>query len=201
MIKNIIFDIGNVLVAFDFWNFYRSFGYEEETVQRLAKATALSPVWNELDRGAVPFEEILQGFVKNDPELEPVIRRTFESVEGLLHKYEYVDEWLQEFRDKGYKVYYLSNFFQKAEQDCIREIDFLPEMDGGILSYQEKLTKPEPKIYQLLLERYGLQAQESVFLDDTEKNIKGAEAEGIHGVLFRSREQAMEELKKLGVNL
>ena len=201
MIKNIIFDIGNVLVAFDFWGFYRSFGYEEETVQRLAKATALSPVWNELDRGAVAFEEILQGFVNNDPELEPVIRRTFESVEGLLHKYDYVDAWLQELRDKGYKQYYLSNFFQKAETDCAAEIDFLPGMDGGILSYREKLTKPEPVIYQLLLNKYGLLAEECVFLDDTEKNIKGAEAEGIHGILFRSREQEVEELKKLGVNL
>ena len=201
MIKNIIFDIGNVLVAFDFWNFYRSFGYEEEMVQRLAKATALSPVWNELDRGAVPFEEILQGFVKNDPELETVIRRTFESVEGLLHKYDYVDAWLQELRDKGYKLYYLSNFFQKAEADCAAEIDFLSGMDGGILSYRERLTKPEPAIYQLLLNRYGLLAEECVFLDDTEKNIKGAEAEGMHGILFRSREQAVEELKKLGVNL
>ena len=201
MIKNIIFDLGNVLVAFDYRRFYRSFGYDEAMVERLAKATALSPIWNELDRGALSFEEILQGFVENDPQLEAVIRNIFADVKELLYQYDYTISWIEQFKRKGYKVYYLSNFFQKAADDCAKEIEFLQDMDGGILSYQEKITKPEPEIYQLLLNRYGLKAEECVFLDDTEKNILGAEKEGIHGILFRNQEQAIEELRRLGVEL
>ena len=79
-------------------------------------------------------------------------------------------------------------------------LDFLPLMDGGILSYQEKLIKPDPAIYQLLLARYGLKADECVFLDDTERNVVEAVRQGMAGILFRGREQAEEELKKLGVD-
>ena len=73
-------------------------------------------------------------------------------------------------------------------------------MDGGILSYQEKLIKPDPAIYTLLLERYGLVAEESVFLDDTLANVEAARKLGIHGIWFQTKEQAEEELKRLGVS-
>ena len=76
---------------------------------------------------------------------------------------------------------------------------FLELMDGGILSYKDKVTKPAPEIYELLLSRYGLNAEECVFLDDTEKNIIGARAVGIQGILFQDRIQAVAELQKLGV--
>ena len=199
-IKNIIFDIGNVLLGFDYWSFFQSFGYAEETVERLAKATAQSPDWNELDRGVLRYEEVVQRFIANDPALETEILNSFENLHGLLSRYDYAIPWIQELKDKGYRVYYLSNFFNKAEVDCAETMDFMPYMDGGILSYRDKVTKPEPEIYQLLLKRYGLKAEESVFLDDTEKNIVGARKEGIHGIVFENKAQACEELRKLGVN-
>lgn len=200
MIKNIIFDIGNVLLGFEYWSFFESFGYDEETMERLAKATVLSSQWNELDRGVLSYQEVLQRFTENAPELESVIYRTFENLKGLLSRYEYAVPWIKELKSKGYKVYYLSNFFRKAEVDCAETMDFLPYMDGGILSYRDKVTKPDRAIYQLLLSRYGLKAEESVFLDDTEKNIVGAKKEGIHGIVFRNKEQTCEELRKLGVD-
>ncbi len=200
IIKNIIFDIGNVLLGFEYWSFFQSFGYDEETMERLTKATVLSSQWNELDRGVLSYQEVLQRFIENAPELESVIYKTFGNLKGLLSRYEYAVPWIKELKSKGYKVYYLSNFFRKAEVDCAETMDFLPYMDGGILSYRDKVTKPDRAIYQLLLSRYGLKAEESVFLDDTEKNIVGAGKEGIHGIVFRNKEQACEELRKLGVD-
>ncbi|MBQ9142023.1 MAG: HAD family phosphatase [Lachnospiraceae bacterium] len=200
-IKNIIFDIGNVLLGFDYQHFFESFGYDGETVERLAKATAQSSDWNELDRGVLSYEEVLQRFIANDPQLESVILRTFENLNGILSRYDYAIPWMQELKEKGYKVYYLSNFFRKAEVDCAETMDFIPFMDGGILSYRDKVTKPDAEIYQLLLKRYDLSAEESVFLDDTEKNIVGARKEGIHGIVFKNKAQACEELRKLGVNV
>lgn len=199
MIKNIIFDIGNVLVSFDYRNFYEKFGYDEEIVERLAKATALSSDWNELDRGVLSYEEVLQRFVQNDPEMEGYIRESLKDLKGILGKYEYAIPWIRELKEKGYKVYYLSNFFQKALEDCVEVMDFLPLMDGGILSFHDKVTKPDRAIYELLLQRYKLKPEECVFLDDTAKNITGAEAAGIRGILFRNRTQALEALQKLGV--
>lgn len=200
MIKNIIFDIGNVLLGFDYLRFFRSFGLEEEVVGRLAKATAKSPDWNELDRGVLSYEEVVERFVRNDPQLETVIRKVFANLKGLLIRYEYAIPWIEELKSKGYKVYYLSNFFRKAEVDCYETMDFLPYLDGGILSYRDKVIKPDREIYELLLSRYGLEAQECVFLDDTVKNIEGAVKAGFHGIVFLNKEQACEELRRLGVD-
>lgn len=199
MIKNIIFDIGNVLMPFGYRPFFESFGYDEEIVERLAKATAQSPDWNELDRGVFSYEEVLAHFIKNDPQLEEIIHKVFADLHGILGVYDYTESWIKQLKKEGYRVYYLSNFFQKADEDCKDLMAFLELMDGGILSYKEKVTKPDRQIYELLLERYGLKAEECVFLDDTEKNIIGAREAGIQGILFQGREQAVADLQKLGV--
>lgn len=199
MIKNIIFDIGNVLMPFGYRPFFESFGYDEETVERLSKATAQSPDWNELDRGVLSYEEVLRRFVENDSQLEEIIQRVFADLHGILGVYDYTESWIKQLKEAGYGVYYLSNFFQKADEDCKDLMGFLELTDGGILSYKDKVTKPDRQIYELLLERFGLKAEECVFLDDTKKNIDGARAVGMHGILFHDREQAVAELQKLGV--
>lgn len=199
MIKNIIFDIGNVLMPFGYRPFFESFGYDEETVERLSKATAQSSDWNELDRGVLSYEEVLRRFVENDSQLEEIIQRVFADLHGILGVYDYTESWIKQLKEAGYGVYYLSNFFQKADEDCKNLMGFLELTDGGILSYKDKVTKPDRQIYELLLERFGLKAEECVFLDDTKKNIDGARAVGIHGILFHDREQAVAELQKLGV--
>lgn len=199
MIRNIVFDIGNVLVAFRWREYFAEFGYSQEINDRLAKATTLSDMWNEYDRGRLTEEEILQGFIANDPELEPQIRETLSSLKGLLVMYDYAVDWVRELKEKGYGVYYLSNYSWPAYRDCKEELGFIPYMDGGILSYRDKVIKPDAEIYNLLLERFSLKAEECVFLDDTEKNIKGAQAVGMHGIIFKNKEQAVEELGKMGV--
>jgi len=70
-------------------------------------------------------------------------------------------------------------------------------MDGGIMSYMVHLAKPDPAIYQTLLDRYGLKAEECVFLDDTVRNVEAAQALGIAGIVVTSQEQAKKELETL----
>lgn len=200
MIKNIVFDIGNVLAGWNWREYYESFHYGPEVTERLARATVLSPLWGEFDRGEMDEEVLLRKFIENDPGLEKEIRKVRENIQDMLGRYDYAIPWLQELKDRGYKLYYLSNFSRKAHVECSHVLDFLPLMDGGILSYQEKLIKPDPAIYRLLLERYGLKASECVFLDDTPVNVGEAVRQGMAGIVFQSREQAAEELRKLGVN-
>lgn len=199
MIKTVIFDIGNVLAGFAWEAYFRSFGYPEEIYQRLAKATVGSCSWQEHDRGALSDEEILNLFIENDPGIEKELRETLGSITGMLVRYDYAIPWIQELKGKGYQVLVLSNFAKKAYEDCRDVLDFLDYVDGGILSFRDKVVKPEPEIYRLLLERYDLRPEECVFLDDTAKNLPAAEAFGIHTIHFKNREQAAEELKKLGV--
>lgn len=199
MIKNIIFDIGNVLTDFRWREFLQDKGFDEEMVERIAKASILSPFWSEFDRGEWSDERLIEEFVKNDPEIEEQLHQAYDNVHDIVTIREYAIPWVKELKAKGYKVWYLSNFAYKTAVECADALKFIPYMDGGILSYQDKVVKPDPAIYKLFLERFGLAAKECVFLDDTLKNIEAAQAFGIHGICFRTKEQAQEELKKLGV--
>ena len=199
MIETVIFDIGNVLVDFCWEEYLENFGFPEEIMKRIAKATVLSSAWDEFDRGGKEEEELIDAFVKNDPEIETEIRQICEDVHDMLRKRDYAIPWIQELKEKGLKVYYLSNFSKKAERECAHTLDFIPYTDGGILSYAEKIIKPDPKIYQLLIDRYGLVPEKCVFLDDKEENCQGAERSGIRAIRFTTKEAAIEELKKLGI--
>ena len=200
MITTIIFDIGNVLAGFTWKEHYESFGYDDEMVERIARATVKNPTWNENDRGVMTEEEIIDIFVAADPEIEQDIRRVLKNVSTMVARNDYAIPWIQELKSKGYRTLYLSNFSGKAETDCAYALDFIPYMDGGILSYQEKVIKPMPEIYQLLIDRYDLVPQECVFMDDTPVNLEGAEKLGIHTIHFLNQAQAIEELRKLGVD-
>lgn len=199
MVKNIIFDIGNVLADFRWREFLADKGFDEEMIERIASASVFSKVWCELDRGVWSDEQIIEAFINNDPAIEKELHQAFDDFTGMVTIRDYAISWVKELREKGYQVFYLSNFSRKAKEECEESLAFIPYMDGGILSYQDKLIKPDVAIYELLLERYGLRAEESVFMDDTLINVEAAEKVGIHGICFLNKEQAEEELRKLGV--
>ena len=200
MITTIIFDIGNVLADFVWEEHYRSLGYDEETFMRIAKATVKNPAWNEYDRGILTDEEVMQEFIKSDPELEDILRKVLKSKKTMVRRNDYAIPWIKELQEKGYRCLYLSNFSKASETDCAEALDFISCMDGGILSYREKVIKPMPEIYQLLIDRYELVPEECVFLDDTVRNLEAAQKFGIHTIHFTSQEQAIRELRELGVN-
>lgn len=197
MIRNIVFDIGNVLADYRWKEFLQDKGFDEAMVDRIARASVLNPAWNEIDRGVWSEEEILEEFVKADPEIEEEIRRAFANIRGLVTPRGFAIPWIRELKEKGFSVYYLSNFSHKAHVECAEALTFIPFTDGGILSYQEKKIKPDPAIYELLLSRYGLKAEECVFLDDTRKNVEAARECGLYGICFETKEQAEEELERL----
>lgn len=197
MIRNIIFDIGNVLTDFRWKEFLADKGCDEQMIKRIAKATVMTPAWNEFDRGVLSEEEVFQAFSKNDPPLKDEFRRIFTDISGMVIPRDFAISWVKELKAAGYMVYYLSNFSEKAYNECPESLEFMKYTDGGILSYREKVIKPDPEIYKRLLERYGLKPEECVFFDDTKANIDEANALGIHGILFTSKEQAEEDLKKV----
>lgn len=200
MITTIIFDIGNVLADFTWEAHFRSFGFSEEILERLAKATVKSPMWDESDRGVLSDEELMQGYIDNDPGIEKEIRLALADKGTMVIRNDYAIPWIQKLKGKGYRCLYLSNFSRKAHKECAAALDFLPYMDGGILSYQEKIIKPMPEIYQLLIDRYELAPEECVFLDDTKRNLDAAAKFGIHTIHFQNQTQAVEELQKFGVD-
>ena len=200
MIRTIIFDIGNVLTVFGWKDFLRSFGFDPETEEKVAKATMDNVFWNEFDRGQLSDEEMLAGFIRNDPSVEKEIRQIFENMHGILTRADYAIPWIRELKAAGYQVLVLSYFYEKVARDNPDALDFLEYVDGGILSYRDGVIKPDPAIYRLLISRYDLKPEECVFLDDTQKNLDAAEKFGIHTILFRGMEEAKERLRELGVD-
>lgn len=199
-ITTVVFDIGGVLADFCWEDFFRSKVHDEAMVQRLGKASVRSEAWNEFDRGVLDTKGIVDGFVKNDPEIEDTIREVFADLTGLLKKREHTIPWIRAIKEAGYKVLVLSNFSKQAYDANPFMKEFLDEVDGGILSYKDKIIKPDPAIYQLLVDRNGLKPQECVFIDDTEKNIVAAKAFGMSGIVFHDYDQVEAELAALGVN-
>ncbi len=198
MIKNIIFDIGNVLADFRWAEYLRyDRGFDKEMVERIGRASVCCELWAEFDRGVLTEEEVVQCFVDRDPEIERELHYAFDHVEGIVVPFDYAKEWIKSYKDRGFKVWFLSNFSNKCETQCPASLSFMPLMDGGILSYKEGMVKPNPEIYKRLLQRYGLKPEECIFIDDTPVNIKEAENQGIHGVVFKNREQAAEDIDRL----
>lgn len=200
MITTIIFDIGNVLADFTWREHFAGFGYDDAMIERLAAATVMSPRWNEYDRGLLPDQEIEDSLISNDPEIASDIHKVLADVKTLVRRNDYAIPWINDLKSKGYRCLYLSNFSRKAETACAHALDFLPYMDGGILSYQDKVIKPMPEIYQLLIDRYDLKPEECVFMDDTLQNLKAAEKFGIHTICFQNQAQTIEELRAMGVD-
>ena len=199
MIRNIIFDIGNVLTDFRWKEFLQDKGFDEAMIERIARASVMSPFWKEYDRGVWEEQKIMEEFIKLDPEIEKELYQAYGNIHDMVTKREYAIPWIQELKQKGYGVYYLSNFSEKAYVECADALDFLPFTDGGILSYRDGVIKPEKEIYDLLLSRFGLKAEECVFLDDTAENVEAAKRFGFAGIVFHTKEQAEEELRELGV--
>ena len=197
MIKTVIFDIGNVLTDFAWKEMYKEKGLGGETFDRVAKATVQSPYWCELDRGIMTFSEVMDKFVSLDLEMEDEIRRVLADMHGIVTGRSYAVPWVCSLKKQGLKVYVLSNFSEKIWKECIDALEFFEFTDGGIISYKEHLIKPDQAVYQLLLERYGLCADECVFIDDLEENVKAARLCGINGIVFKNYEQAKKELNDM----
>ena len=197
MIRNVVFDIGNVLVDFCWKEHFASFGFDEAMVERLGDAMVRTPIWGELDKGIWTDDQLIEGFIKNDPELAEQICIAFSHFITIVKMFPGSVEWVRALKERGYKVYYLSNYAERARKDGVKELVFMEEMDGGIMSYEVQTIKPNEKIYQLLFEKYNLNPEECVFLDDSAANIETGRRLGMKGILVTGQEQARTELDEM----
>lgn len=190
MIKNIVFDIGNVLADFRWKEYMIEKGLDGPTIKRVMAASIMSPDWDLFDMGMFDDDEALRRFASYDPELKPVLERVYRRIDGMIVPFDYATGWIKSLKDRGFSIYYLSNYSRKAYEECKESLEFMKYADGGVMSFQEHVLKPDPAIYQRLLDKYNLKAEESVFLDDTQKNVDAALQLGFKAFTFTTKEQA-----------
>lgn len=199
MIKNIIFDVGQVLVKVRWLEVMQELGFDKEMTERVANATVRSSAWGEYDRSLRSYEDILAEFISNDPEVEKEIRLFMEHEAESIREFPYAKEWVKSFKGKGYKCYVLSNYPKRTFEMTRSERFFEEYMDGAVYSCDVQMIKPEKEIYQTLLENYDLIPEECVFIDDNLANVEAAKKLQIHAIPFTTKENAEQELEKLGV--
>ena len=194
MINTIIFDIGGVLIDFDWEGFmHRLFPGRPELVDVLDEAVWGSRRWDRLDAGDEP-EEVFRRIIACSPEHEPELRKVFENVGDTLKSRASTPGWLKELKARGLRLLYLSNYSRYVMAKNPDVLDFLPLLDGGVFSCDVKLIKPDREIYQCIADKFCLEPSECVFIDDLERNVKAGREFGFNAIQFRTFEQVKGEL-------
>jgi len=199
MIKNVIFDIGMVLVDFRFREYMRELNMTEEQIEAVAAHMVFNPLWNELDRAARPFSDVLNEMKAQHPEEAELYDRFWQDPTDVCISFPGSRDWLLGLKKRGYRIYLLSNYPEDLFLCHWRNsFSFTDLPDGKVISYEVKFTKPEPEIYRTLLERFQLDPTECIFLDDRAENIEAARAFGMRGIWVNAgQEPARAQLEQM----
>ncbi|WP_324132711.1 HAD family phosphatase [Bosea sp. (in: a-proteobacteria)] len=195
----VVFDVGNVLIRWDPFRVYREMIPDDEKRAWFLQ-NVCTAAWNiEQDRGR-SWEEGVALLVASHPEWESQIRaydeRWHEAVPGMIEDSVSV---LEELKGRGDKVYAITNFSREKWAECLVRFPFLQSFDGVIVSAHERVIKPDPAIYRILLDRYGLVPADCIFVDDSARNIETARSLGMQGVHFVEPIDLRAELARHGV--
>lgn len=192
MLKNIVFDLGNVLVKFDSNELIYSFFNER---QEEVKSFYFDSLWNEYDQGLYSVEEMIEKGVKQFPELELSIKKL------MYHWTEFVIPlkdnvaYIKDLKRLGYNVYILSNI-PEDDTKYLRSLGVFDTIDGGVFSYEYKKIKPDPEIFHILLEKYNLKASECLFLDDQKDNVVAASNLGFETIEVKDSSKVIDLIKE-----
>jgi putative hydrolase of the HAD superfamily len=196
-VKNVIFDVGGVLLD---WNPGRILeGYYADPGERAAMKELIfhHPDWLALDRGELSETHVLERIGERARRAVPELVDLFAVIrDSLLPKHDTV-ALLAGLAQRGVPLYCLSNMPTGIYATLRERFDFWNHFDGIVISGEIKLVKPEAAIFEHLLRRFDLVADESVFIDDLPANVAAAKALGLHGVLFESAAQVEAELREL----
>jgi len=197
MIKNLIFDIGNVLLGYRTPEIFAEEGLSQAQIDRIVANVFADPAWSELDLGIRPFWDVMEQLCRNIPDLQGKVYWLMENNEKMKVDRPRVWERVRLLKEQGYGIYLLSNYAEFFAQKHFAHAPFIEWIDGAMISYQVHQIKPNPAIYLALLEKYSLRASECLFFDDLEKNVRAADALGINAFHVTSEEQLIRKLDEL----
>lgn len=170
MIKNIIFDLGNVIINYDQQAIINRFAKTNEEKEYLMEDNFKAPEWKKIDLGEINNDEAIESINKRHN------NKFAELTDDFWHNWfkmqkinEDVVELAKQLKDKGYNIYVLSNM-ANATYNFFKGHAFFKLCNGIIISAQEHIKKPDERIFNILLDRYNLKAEECLFIDDDDTN-------------------------------
>lgn len=181
-IKNVIFDVGNVLLEFKPKLYLEKIFDHQKTREDIYEVVFASDEWIELDKGTLSEEEALEIFISKTPHLEKELKLLWSNWHDIFEPIEDNISVLRFLSENGYQLFVLSNFHKKAFEVVEKRYDFFDLFHGKTVSGFINQLKPDYEIYHTVLNDHNLTPHETVFIDDTEKNIKAAKELNIHGI-------------------
>ncbi len=196
-INSVIFDLGNVLIDWDPRYLYRKLFQTDDEVEWFL-GNICDNEWNlKHDSGQLFYKGILEKS-KEFPEYSELIKAWYhrwdEMLGGPINESVKV---LSELKEKGVLLYVLSNWSAETFPIAEELFDFLSWFDGKIISGEVRIVKPDLEIYKLLINKYNLNPQHTIFIDDKQENIKAAELLGLHGIHFQNASKLRKDLQVL----
>ncbi len=198
--KNIVFDVGMVIVDFRWREYMQDMGIAPEVIEILGKSMINDDLWNEFDLGVMKDEDIVDSFKSKLPKYAKEIDLFMKEPIELVKEFDYAGPLVKALKTAGYNVYLLSNYPKRMYEMHWSRFSFIDEIDGLVVSSLEKVMKPDRRIYEILLDRYNLEANETCFIDDREVNVEAARQLGIEGIVFKGYDDLLEKFKELNVN-
>ncbi|RMG78857.1 MAG: HAD family phosphatase [Bacteroidetes bacterium] len=194
-IDTIVFDLGGVLIDWNPQYVFRQL-FKNESEMNFFFENICTSDWNEQQDAGRPLAEATEWLVGQFPEYEPYIRAYYGRWEEMLGgPIKETVRLLETLREKGtHRLLALTNWSDETFPVALERYDFLHWFEGIVVSGKEKVIKPDPEIYRILFRRYDVTPSKAVFIDDNEKNVRGAEAVGMHAIHFRSADQLSKTL-------
>lgn len=203
MIKNIIFDLGNVIIKYDQNEIMDNFTNEKDERKFMMDKIFNAPEWDLLDLGEINRKGAIERITKReDAKYRELIKAFFETWYKMQTINESIVQIAKKLKEKGYNIYVLSNMATE-NFEYFENIDFFKLCNGIIISAKEHMKKPDEQIYRLILERYNLIAEECLFIDDLERNTIAANKIGIlsRNIIPNNTEDVIKLLKEYNVEI
>lgn len=201
VINTIIFDLGNVLIDWNPQHVFNETYFDSVEKRDYFLSHICTMDWNEQQDAGRSIVEATQELIEKFPDWEKSIRdyygRWTEMLGGPIPRSIEIFRLLKE--SGNYKLYALTNWQAGLFDIALVRYDFLHWFDGRVVSGEEKMRKPAPEFYTLLLNRYSVNAAEALFIDDNVRNIKAAEALGINSIHFKNAEELYQQLTALAI--
>jgi epoxide hydrolase-like predicted phosphatase len=196
MIKNIIFDLGNVLISFRPSEYFDKKNYPGAIKTTILTDIFGSKEWLMLDNGDITTQQAIDAIALRSSLNKEEITHIFNLRTDLMFPLDSNVKLLPALKKRGFRLYFLSNFPLDIFEEVRTGYFFFRYFDGGIISAEAKASKPEPEIYRILMGKYSLLPEQCLFIDDLEKNVKTAELIGMKGIFTNGSLKISDEIEK-----
>lgn len=196
MIKNIIFDLGNVLISFIPSDYLIKKNYPATIRSTIINDIFQSEEWKKLDNGDITVPEAIDSIAPKSALKKEEIALIFNLRTEIMFPLDDNVRMLPELKKQGFMLYYLSNFPLDIFEEIKNGYYFFRYFDGGIISSEVKLSKPDIRIFRFIMEKYNLIPEECLYIDDVEENVRVARTTGMNVLLTYGSTRIISEIEE-----